>query len=104
MKDSPPTPQALADRLRLSGAERDAAVRATLEPLAPGERPVAVTIGAVLAVLSGGGQLALFAFGVKLHVAGTKAAAGSTIVFGVMMLICALRRVSSKLKYCCRSA
>lgn len=75
---------------RLSGEERDAAVRATLKPLAPGERPAAITIGALLAVLSGGGQLALFAFGVKLHVAGTKAAAGSTIVFGVMMLICAI--------------
>jgi hypothetical protein len=75
---------------RLTGEERDAAVRAGLTPLAPGERPGAIAIGAILAVLSGGGQLALFVFGVKLHVAGTKAAAGSTIVFGVMMLICAI--------------
>jgi hypothetical protein len=75
---------------RPTGEERDAAVRATLKPLAPGERPPAIVIGAILAAVSGGGQLALFVFGVKLKVAGTHAAAGSTIVFGVMMLICAI--------------
>jgi hypothetical protein len=75
---------------RPTGEERDAAVRATLKPLAPGERPTAIVIGAILAAVSGGGQLALFLFGVKLKVAGTHAAAGSTIVFGVMMLICAI--------------
>jgi hypothetical protein len=75
---------------RLRGEERDAAVRAGLKPLAPGERPRSIAIGAVLAALSGGLQLALFLFGVKLQVAGTHAAAGSTIVFGVMMMICAI--------------
>jgi hypothetical protein len=75
---------------RLRGEERDAAVRARLKPLAPGERPRSIAIGAVLAALSGGLQLALFLFGVKLKVAGTHAAAGSTIVFGVMMMICAI--------------
>jgi hypothetical protein len=60
-----------------------------LTPLAPGERPWAITIGAILAALSGGLQLALFIFGVKLDVAGTHAKAGSTILFGVMMFICA---------------
>jgi hypothetical protein len=74
---------------RLSGEERNAAVRAALRPLAPGERPRAITIGAVLALLSGGVQLVLFIFGVRLHVAGTHAKAGSTIVFGLMMFICA---------------
>jgi hypothetical protein len=74
---------------RLSGEERNAAVRAALKPLEPGERPRAITIGAVLALLSGGVQLVLFIFGVRLHVAGTQAKAGSTIVFGVMMFICA---------------
>jgi hypothetical protein len=74
----------------MTGEERDAAVRSTLKPLAPGERPAAITIGAVLAFLSGAVQLALWIFGVKLEVAGTHAAAGSTIVFGVMMIICAI--------------
>jgi hypothetical protein len=74
---------------RVSAEERNAAVRATLKPLAPGERPWAITVGAILALLSGGLQLALFIFGVKLKVAGTHAKAGSTILFGVMMFICA---------------
>src|SRR5205807_616045 len=69
--------------------ERDAAVRATLQPLAPGERPWSLRIAALLAALSGGVQLALFIFGVKLKVAGAHAKAGSTIVFGVMMFVCA---------------
>jgi hypothetical protein len=74
---------------RSRSAERDAAVRATLKPLDPGERPWPITVGAILAALSGGVQLALFIFGVKLRVAGTHAAAGSTILFGVMMFVCA---------------
>jgi hypothetical protein len=75
---------------RRNSEERNAAVRAGLQPLAPGERPLAITIGSVLALLSGGLQLALFIFGVKLEVAGTHAEAGSTIVFGVMMLVCSI--------------
>jgi hypothetical protein len=97
-RDKPPAPKAVstapaatvAPARRLRGEQRDAAVRATLTPLAPGERPRAIAIGAALAALSGGLQLALFIFGVKLKVAGTHAAAGSTIVFGAMMMICAI--------------
>jgi hypothetical protein len=69
--------------------QRDAAVRATLKPLAPGERPLVLKIGAVLAALSGAVQVGLFVAGVKLKVAGTHARAGSTIVFGLLMFICA---------------
>ena len=71
-------------------ARRDAAVRATLEPLAPGERPWPIVVGAILAALAGGVQLVLFLAGVKLKVAGTHAAAGSTIVFAVVMFVCAI--------------
>jgi hypothetical protein len=70
--------------------QRDAAVRATLTPLAPGERPWALKIAVLLAALSGGVQLGLFLFDVKLKVAGTHAKAGSTIVFGVLMFVCAV--------------
>ena len=35
------------------GREKDEAIRATLEPLAPGERPGAVTVAAVVAALLG---------------------------------------------------
>jgi hypothetical protein len=71
-------------------AQRDAAVRATLEPLAPGERPWPIIVGAVLAALTGGVQLVLFLAGVKLKVAGTHAAAGSTIAFAFIMFVCAI--------------
>jgi hypothetical protein len=71
-------------------ARRDAAVRATLEPLAPGERPWPIVVGAILAALAGGVQLVLFLAGVKLKVAETHAAAGSTIVFAVVMFVCAI--------------
>jgi hypothetical protein len=71
-------------------ARRDAAVRATLEPLAPGERPWPIVVGAILAALAGGVQLVLFLAGVKLKVSGTHAAAGSTIVFAVVMFVCAI--------------
>lgn len=68
---------------------KDAAVRATLTPLAPGERPWAIKIGALLAALIGGLQLLLFALGVKLEVAGSHPQAGSTIIFAALMFVCA---------------
>lgn len=68
---------------------RNEAVRAALVPLAPGERPWAIRIAALVAALTGGVQVALFAFDVKLKVAGTHAAAGQTIGFGALMFICA---------------
>jgi hypothetical protein len=47
-------------------------------------------VGALLAALSGLSQLVLFALGVKLKVAGTEPKAGPTIVFAVVMLVCAV--------------
>lgn len=76
---------------RLSRSERrNAAVRATLTPYRPGERPWSIKIGAVLAAATGGVQLVLFLAGVKLKVAGTHPAAGSTIVFAALMFACAI--------------
>lgn len=80
---SPTVPQ------RSRSAERDAAVRATLTPFAPGERPWVITVGASLALLSGIVQLILFLAGVKLHSAGVRASAGQTIAFAVLMFLCA---------------
>ena len=65
-------------------------MRASLKPLAPGERPWPITVGAILAALSGAVQLGLYVFGVKLSVAGTQAKAGSTILFGLLMFVCAI--------------
>lgn len=70
--------------------QRNAAVRATLTPYRQGERPWAIRLGALLAALTGGVQLALFLAGVKLKVAGTHPAAGSTIVFALLMFACAV--------------
>jgi hypothetical protein len=71
-------------------AARDAALRSTLQPFEPGERPWPIVAGAILAALAGGVQLVLFLAGVKLKVAGTHAAAGSTIAFAVVMFVCAI--------------
>jgi uncharacterized membrane protein (DUF2068 family) len=69
--------------------QRDAAVRATLTPLAPGERPWVIVVGAALAALSGLVQLGLFLAGVRLKSSGVHASAGQTIAFAVLMMICA---------------
>lgn len=87
-KASGPAGKASARRPSRS-EQRDAAVRATLRPLAPGERPWPIVVGAVLAALSGIVQLVLFLAGVKLKSSGLRASAGQTIIFAVLMLICA---------------
>ncbi len=85
-----PAPVAVAGAVRPSRSERrDAAVRATLTPMRPGERPWVITVGATLAALNGLVQLILFIAGVKLKVAGTRPAAFSVIVFAALMFICA---------------
>ena len=64
-------------------------MRATLKPLEPGERPWPLLIAIALATLTGGAQLILFLVGVKVKVAGTRPAAGPTIVFALLMFLCA---------------
>jgi len=49
-----------------------------------------ITVGALLAAISGISQLVLFLAGVKLHTTGVRASAGQTIAFTVLMLICAV--------------
>jgi hypothetical protein len=46
--------------------QKNAEARAKLEPLAPGERPLAVTIGAVVALLLGLANIVLYIAGVKV--------------------------------------
>ena len=66
--------------------DRNAAVRAALTPLAPGERPRAVTVGALLAALSGVGNLIAYLAGAKI--AGRHPAASGILGFTALMLIC----------------
>jgi len=85
-----PRPVVVTGGARPSRSEqRNAAVRATLTPLAPGERPWVITVGAVLAAANGLVQLILYLAGVKLKVAGTRPAAFSVIAFAVLMFVCA---------------
>ncbi len=70
--------------------ERNAAIRATLAPYGPGERPWVIRISALVAAVTGASQLILFLAHVKLTVAGSQPQAGSTIIFAGLMFACAL--------------
>lgn len=74
-------------RERPSGKARDAKAREGLEPLEPGERPAAVTVGAIVAALLAMANLALLAGGTEIK--GTRSGAGGAIVFAGLMLIAA---------------
>jgi hypothetical protein len=70
---------------RLRGEERDALVRSQLEPLAPGERPLAITIAAVVAALIGVANLLLWAAGYEVR--GNDQSAAGVLVFSALMLV-----------------
>jgi hypothetical protein len=76
-------------RSRPSTEERNAALRAALVPLSPGERPWAVKVSVVIAVLLGLANLVLFIAGVKPRVGGTHPHLFEILVFSGLMLMCA---------------
>ena len=90
---TPPTPTvastAAATRPSRS-EERNAAVRTTLTPLAPGERPWALKIAVVVAVLIGGGDLITVLINGKFSVGHAHAGPSGVILFSVLMLVCAV--------------
>jgi len=67
---------------------RDAEARANLKPLAPGERPMAITVSALVAALLGLANLVAWLAGDKIG--GKHPAAGGIIVFSGVMLACAV--------------
>jgi hypothetical protein len=67
---------------------RNAAVRAGLTPIKPGERPGAIQVSAAIALLVGIGNLIAFAAGVKIE--GKHPAAGGVIIFSLLMIACAI--------------
>jgi hypothetical protein len=73
---------------RLRGEERDAAIRAQLEPLAPGERPRAVTVAAIVAALLAVGNIVVWLAGWK--VGGTQPSTGGALAFPAIMLVAAV--------------
>jgi hypothetical protein len=78
---APPPP----DRYARSRARNDA-IREDLEPLGQGERPGAVTVGAVVCALLGVANIALFAGGVEVR--GAKPSVTGVAAFTVLMLAC----------------
>jgi len=68
---------------------RNAAVRATLTPLAPGERPWPLKIAALLALLIGGGDLIAVLIKGTFNFGGAHAGASGVILFSALMLLCA---------------
>jgi hypothetical protein len=69
---------------------RNAAVRATLTPLEPGERPWSLKIAVLIAVLIGGGDLIAVLVDGQFKVGGAHAGAGGVILFSALMLVCAV--------------
>jgi hypothetical protein len=68
--------------------ERDALARAALVPLAPGERPRAVTIAAVLAAMLGAGNVLLLAVGWEVQ-GGDQSVVG-VLLFAALMAAAAI--------------
>lgn len=69
--------------------EKNAAVRATLEPYRSGERPWSIRVAVLVAVLIGAGDLVDVLLGGKIGFGGTHAGKGGVILFSAMMLVCA---------------
>jgi hypothetical protein len=71
------------------GRERDEAVRAALQPLAPGERPRAVTVAAILAAVLALGNVALLAAGWEVRggddSSRTETVAGTVLFAGLLL-------------------
>jgi hypothetical protein len=65
------------------GRARDEAVRAALEPLAPGERPRAVTVAAILAAALGLANVGLLVGGYEVEDGGQSAA--GVLIFAALM-------------------
>jgi hypothetical protein len=73
---------------RARSEERNAAARAALKPLEPGERPWPLLAAVALTALAGLGNLVAYAAGATI--AGKHPAAGGIVAFTVIMLICAI--------------
>jgi hypothetical protein len=84
-----PRPPA-ASRYAARSEERNAAVRETLAPIAPGERPWPIRIATLIALLVGGGDLVDVIVGGHIRFGNKHAGVGGVVLFSVMMLVCAV--------------
>lgn len=69
--------------------QRNAAVRATLEPYGSGERPWSIKVAVLVAFLIGAGDLVDVLVGGNIGFGGAHPAEGGVILFSVLMLVCA---------------
>jgi hypothetical protein len=74
-------------RRRVRGEAADAQVREGLEPLAPGERPRAVAVGAAVALVIALANPVLYAAGYEVR--GAKPSLAGVAVLSILMLWCA---------------
>ena len=75
-------------RARARSEARDAAARAKLEPLPPGERPTVVTVAAFVALALAIANVAFLIAGVEVR--GHKQAAGGVLLLSGLMLVAAV--------------
>jgi hypothetical protein len=69
------------------GRAKDDAARAALEPLAPGERPMAVTVAGVVALVFGFANLIAYLAGLEIR--GERPALAGVIIYTFLMLVAA---------------
>jgi hypothetical protein len=69
--------------------ERDAAARAALAPLAPGERPWPIVVSALVAFVLGAVTLILYVSGHRLRVGGGRPSLSIVVVYCGLMFACA---------------
>lgn len=85
---APRPPDPTADGPALSRTEaRNAAVRAELVPLKEGERPTAVTVGAIVALVLGLITVILYAAGTSLRGGGAPAVVQVVFQSGIMLVM-----------------
>jgi hypothetical protein len=70
--------------------ERNEAVRATLTPLSPGERPWPLRIAIAVALLVAIGNIVQAAIGPDVKVGGTRSSVTGSLLFSAVMLVCGI--------------
>ncbi len=86
---APVTPAAPAIEHRSRSEERNAAVRATLTPLAPGERPWPLQVAVAIALLIGLADIVQVALGSTVTFGHTHTSVPGVFLFSLIMFVCA---------------
>ena len=87
-REPEPSERSLRSPKRRSSEERNAAVRAALEPLAPGERPPAVTVAAIVAALLALANLVAYLAGIEID--GERPALTGIVVYEALLIAAAV--------------